>query len=372
LRKTQITYIFGAGASANAIPPVNNIEYRIKDLIKHLTLLNEKYKTQIDSINITAVKFIISDLEWLLTESENHQTFDTLAKKYYIQGKNYKLNRLKRALISYFYFEQNIKFKTYEDDKSEYNLLLDKRYDNLIASIAYRTNEGIKLRGHIKFITWNYDLQIDYALKNYFDGDHLFLKKIKNDQNIHPNHNSYELASGDLFNINSFAVIKLNGNAFVDSDFSNSASDNYTINDFRFRKDDLTEDEIVKEYSDLYNNLFPNGNITEQGFFKYFNFAWENDIKYNGHKNVQKEAVRIIADTKILIIVGYSFPYFNSEIDKIVFQNLDPEQIIIQDHSPNDIKYRLQSLMKNIGIDLDDKIFTFSTPGNYFPIHPET
>lgn len=379
MRKTQITYLFGAGASANSIPTVDSLGYRIQDLIKYLTNLPDKCKAANGeansnkiSINIEALKFIIDDLNWLHKEAENHQTVDTLAKKYYVQGNTFLLNRLKRSLISYFYFEQNVKFQTYEKNKNDFPIFLDKRYDNLIASIADRTESGIKLRGHIKCITWNYDLQIDFAIKNYFDNVHYTLKKIKNDLNIHPNHYSYELVAGELFDLNSFATIKLNGNAFIDQDFSNKANENYTISDFRFRLNDASQEEIVKEYIDLFSKLFPDGKIINQGYFKYFNFAWEDEIKYTGHKNVQKEAVKIIANTKVLIIVGYSFPFFNFEIDKNIFEYLDPEEIIIQDFTPFEIKNRFQALLKNKGIQINDEKFTLLNPDKYFPIHPET
>jgi hypothetical protein len=175
LRKTQITYLFGAGASANAIPTVDSLGYRIQDLIKYLTILSDENKKESSEeskknkklINIDALQFIIDDLNWVYKESENHQTVDTLAKKYYVQGKASSLNRLKRALISYFYFEQNIKFKTYDEQKYDFPIFLDKRYDNLIASIADKKPTGIRLRNHIKCITWNYDLQLDFAIKNY-------------------------------------------------------------------------------------------------------------------------------------------------------------------------------------------------------------
>ena len=380
MRKTQITYLFGAGASANAIPTVDSLSYRIQDLIKFLTILLDKFKKASydtntknkESINTDVLKFIIDDLNWVYKEAEHHQTVDTLAKKYYVQGKSFLLARLKRALISYFYFEQNVKFRTFEENKYDFPIFLDKRYDNLIASIAEKTANGIRLRNHIKCITWNYDLQLDFAIKNYFDSDDYYLNKLKNDHNIHPNHNSYELEVGALFDLNAFATIKLNGNAFIDTDFSNNSNESYTINDFRFRSNDATQEEVIKEYINAFAQMFPEGKIKNQEYFRHFNFAWESEIKYTGHKNVLKEATNIISNTKVLIIVGYSFPFFNADIDKQVLKNLNPEQIIIQDTNPVEIKNRLLSLLKNIGINIGDENITLLNPDKYFPIHPET
>jgi hypothetical protein len=307
-----------------------------------------------------------------LKESDNHQTVDTLAKKFYILSDDDSLCRLKRALMVYFFFEQNIQLHNPEKPNLHFSLT-DKRYDNLIAIIAGKGGNGIELKGHIKFITWNYDLQIDLALRNYFNSKFNTINKIKNELNIHPNQNSYDLPNGELITRNKFAAFKLNGNAFLDNSFYNSGhGGGVTINDYRFNQSSI-EIDILTAFLKEYSALFKNNRINSgHAVYKYFNFAWEKEDKYLGHNNVIEEAIKIMQATNVLIIVGYSFPYFNSVIDKKLFAQCLPNEIIIQDLEPEHIKERLSMLLGSNGNSLDGIKVKLQKPDKYFPIHPET
>src|SRR5262249_29056745 len=48
-------------------------------------------------------------------------------------------------------------------------------------------------------------------------------------------------------------------------------------------------------------------------------FAWE---KIGYHETLLKHVRSMIAGTTILVVVGYSFPFFNREIDKLIFEQL--------------------------------------------------
>lgn len=261
--KTQITYFFGAGASYHAIPTIDGLSNRLENLVKYLndkkeiiegenpksflpdTIINNK-QTLID---------IIEELKWLLKESDNHQTVDTLAKKFYILSDDDSLCRLKRALMVYFFFEQNISLSNYSEKPNQHKSLTDKRYDNLIASIAGKGKNGIELKGHIKFITWNYDLQIDLAVRNYFNSKFQTINKIKNEINIHPNQNSYNLPNGELIDRNKFAAFKLNGNAFLDNSFDNGGHGGLTINDYRFNHSNIEKDIFGRFFNRIFSHF---------------------------------------------------------------------------------------------------------------------
>ena len=375
----QITYFFGAGASYNAIPTIDGLSDRINCLIAFLNKIKDNADAEQLStdvyLNIISKKEtlaeIINELEWLIQESEFHQTVDTLAKKLHLQGDKESLCRLKRALIIYFFFEQNIKFDKNPDNP--HNLLLDKRYDNLIASIAYSNKNGINFKEHVKIITWNYDLQIDLAIKNYFDGHLRTLNWIKNKKQIHPNKNLFKPNTDSLVDYTKFAVLKLNGNAFLDNYFNNNQQDEKTVNDCRFGKTKITDLEIFVKFLEEYDNVFSKYIKEKHQVYKFFNFAWETkEEKTVDHEKLIEAAAKIMEDTDILIIVGYSFPYFNSEIDKRLFANCNPKEIIIQDLEPEQIKDRVSLLLsKYTKDDLKNKI-KFQNLSKYFPIHPET
>ena len=378
INRNQITYFFGAGASFHAIPTIDRLNNRIENLITYLTDKKETAENENSNIlldsnikeNINILINIIEELEWLSYESEYHQTVDTLAKKFYVQKDDKSLYRLKRALMIYFFFEQNIPFPNYSDIKNEHELLLDKRYDNLIASIVEREESRVRLKDNIKIITWNYDLQIDFAVKNYFIGKSSTINSVKNENNIHPNQNSYNKGLENI--LDKFAVLKLNGNAFLDNTFKNSNYGGRTINDYKFRSNDIDDNYILSEFLLDYKSIFLNGINSNNEVYKYFNFAWEKEEKYMGYNSLMSQAIKIMEATKILIIVGYSFPYFNAEIDKQLFSKCYPKEIIIQDLEPEEIKERLTFLLPKNDVSNERIKITCHRPGKYFPIHPET
>lgn len=389
--KTQIVYFLGAGASAQAIPVIDGLRPRIYDLIKFLESyqvhhLNEdaiKHFPDLLKNNQDLLNHVIDELEWLYEDSEYHQTIDTFAKKLYLQD-SALLFKLKRALITYFYFEQSIPFYASElnpDSESHsgtYDTILDKRYDNLIASLAFKENGQIKLKGHIKIVTWNYDLQIELALKNYIDDS---INNLKEKFNIHPSAKSYvNLIVEDDQSNNNFAVYKLNGNAFLDPFLEEGLGSRKTPHDStHLETGNLI---LIGNYLDTYKKVFPDykNYIGNTGVTKIFNFAWESDgitsLKYPGHKSVLEGAKSAFRNANILIIIGYSFPFFNLEIDKQLFENCWPSQIIIQDFNPEIILERIYALVPKFkgpfSKDNPEIEITFMQPDKYFPIHPHT
>ncbi|MBA2610525.1 MAG: hypothetical protein H0U95_01045 [Bacteroidetes bacterium] len=69
---------------------------------------------------------------------------------------------------------------------------------------------------------------------------------------------------------------------------------------------------------------------------KYFTFAWENDSISQGAISC---AENILKETNILVIIGYSFPTFNDDIDKRLFKLLKEstnfKKIYFQDPNAN-------------------------------------
>ena len=53
-----------------------------------------------------------------------------------------------------------------------------------------------------------------------------------------------------------------------------------------------------------------------------------------------------ILDTRVLVIIGYTFPFFNREIDREIFLNMpNLEQIYIQDPCAESVKDSLYSVL---------------------------
>jgi hypothetical protein len=69
-------------------------------------------------------------------------------------------------------------------------------------------------------------------------------------------------------------------------------------------------------------------------------FAWDSNFDYD-NKVVEK-----INQTEILVIVGYSFPFFNRVIDRKIIQSMSPtlKHVYVQDISPDNVLDSLTSI----------------------------
>jgi hypothetical protein len=372
INQNQIVYYLGAGASAQAIPVIDGLTPRLGIIADHLM----QYISGQNVVNTLPKKYpellalqgplntIINDLNWLCKEAQNHQTVDTLARKFYLIGDPRSLCRLKRTLISYFFLEQTCIIQDYNEVPTSQRSILDLRYDNLIASIAYKNGSDVWLKGHIKVITWNYDLQLELAIKNYKDLD---LNQIRSFYNIYPNENVFR--SDSSIDSDIFSCLKLNGTAI----HGNLHYDAETVYDLYINRTDLNQAQIVIKYLEWFNENLNSEKALNPLNFETFNFAWEGEgYKYKKFKNYLNEYKQILVNSRVLIIVGYSFPYFNSEIDKELLSVCNPEEIIIQDSNPVLIKERLLELCPHLSVDKNNSNsvkIKLLKPDKYFPIH---
>jgi hypothetical protein len=75
-------------------------------------------------------------------------------------------------------------------------------------------------------------------------------------------------------------------------------------------------------------------------------FAWEED-RTNGNK-IWEKAILSCKDTQVLVIIGYSFPYYNKDIDTKILQAFSQlKRIYIQDPDFTNIQERIKEI--NIG-----------------------
>ena len=105
----NVTYLLGAGASANCLPTYANFEKRFMQFAllfhsnsKEFQELKENYKNLANRFYTKA--------EDLVKEFRYHNTPDTIAKKYFHRygGNSEQLKDLKELLILFFIYEQTI------------------------------------------------------------------------------------------------------------------------------------------------------------------------------------------------------------------------------------------------------------------------
>lgn len=308
--KDKITYLFGAGASAKVIPiysksSYNNFTQELKEFVQNFILqnssINNKFRPPFSLLN---------QIEKILKDSEEEDTLDYLARTYHLRNdmsSDYKLIILK-CLISLF-----IQYKQSYLTQGKINR--DKRYENLLSKILVPSNPMPIIPKEISFLTWNYDNQLELALAHFSQSD-LSLENICLKYEISPS--SIDLVQNKI-DYSFYRHIKLNGHAgyFIFPDSLNvthkirTYHDSDGINDFQFR---------------IEQSLLPFTNMTNNLRF-LINFAWE--YPANVYSNLAvKNALNVIANTDKLIIIGYSFPDFNENIDRMLLSKIKPHSTI--------------------------------------------
>jgi hypothetical protein len=311
----KIVYLFGAGASRNALPIVNEIPQKLEKLInllkqEELQLSDSETFEDINIKNLETKKNyqerLINDLEWLLTESSKHASVDTFAKKLTIKRDYKNLKRLKIALSIFFVFEQTINSP-------------DKRYDSFFASIH---NELYDFPENIRILSWNYDYQFELSYLEYSDSSDI--TSIQTSMNINHKYGNYRKKD-------QFGIYKLNGTTGLFKDrgwnqYMYTTELNSEINIDYIQR-------IVRNYTAALSigNLYSN-----------FSFAWENETSEN---NIVEMAIEASKDAISLVVIGYSFPFFNREIDrKIIGAMTNLKRVYFQAPDANVLIERFQAI----------------------------
>lgn len=328
----RITYLLGAGASAQAIPVVDEMPDKINEVVNLLDLENNYRKNEgleqdindfprkeflkRDAPLFPKLNDIIEDLKWLHGLSIDHSSIDTAAKKFYIIEDKENLFRLKKALSIFFLLIQRFNQP-------------DKRYDKFWASVLVPvTNEKIVPK-NVSIVTWNYDDQLQLSFNN-------FITKIGHAKqtNFLPE-SLFKITNEDFF------MAHLNGVAGL---YKNKEKDEYFMEHRVIRKKhDPAFSFLAKLLLEFDDSLNDPNNIMN------LNFAWElhkKELIINASGNYLNKVCELIAPTEILVIIGYSFPYFNREIDdKLIrsLKNLKKVYIQVKDEDFESIKFKIEN-----------------------------
>ncbi len=281
----KVTYILGAGASANVLPTVKKTKHSkgLSDAMRELAdwLENEP---DISPEHGIYIQDISRDFKWLADNSDKFGTVDTFAKFLYLQQKGADLKRLKFLLSFYFIIEQLFHHK------------LDQRPLIFFTSVLQYKNI---LPTNIKILNWNYDSQLQLS-GNIFQ-----------QEEFQRNGNGY-IHTPALFNyypnigyngsikIDDFALVHLNGVASMYFD-----SHDNTFNSHH-----------IENHNNNLNDIITRTKGMEGKYL--ISFAWENAI-FDKRIEIAKS---IVKETDYLVVIGYSFPFFNREIDKEIFDTL--------------------------------------------------
>lgn len=308
---SKVVYLLGAGASRGTrderneiltgLPIVKEIESELENIANLLASipLNNKELEEIKQM-------LIIGFQQLKVACSDNATIDTYAKKLWLQGKKSEFAQVELLLTVFFILEQIVHKP-------------DKRYDTFYASVLQRELDcldKLALPDDIRILSWNYDNQLEmvyreYLTKNYSEiRDYLGIYDAKGD-------GQKELP------LKQCAILKLNGTAnfFAEEDWLQYADTK--------KIDETLLKNILNKYAECLQAGRCDGRLR-------LNFAWDEVYSKNLLENVMPQ---MIQEATALVVIGYSFPYFNREIDRLIFERMPHlKNIYIQDKYPERIQ----------------------------------
>lgn len=294
-RPQKLLYIIGAGASCknNNLPLAKTLYVKGSGGGKAMAQQGLAYAMKtfpFEGLQSTHSN-LCDDLKQRFSElekkAEEFGDVDTYAKYLHIMdGSGEHLRNLKETLVAFFVLKQRVQ-------KS-----LDSRYLPWLVGIM----EKRQFPENVKVMSWNYDFQMELAVSSFIKLDKLKLREgaieyhtsfFKYDPSLNPNKED--------FNAETLSLVHLNGVAAY-------------FNENQHRMSLFCED-LTK--SELLNNL--QRYMNEHRLHNHIRFAWESRADGRALVNQYKP---MIQDSTILVVVGYSFPFYNREVDRAIFDIL--------------------------------------------------
>ena len=334
----RILYFLGAGASADCIPVIKDLNSSFKefkdtfDKVKrdYFKLIDGKISNDEQGQIVSALKVVESELDWLIDLSKNNSTIDDRAAEFFSKSKFKELERLKNILS--FYFEGY-----------QYINLPDKRYRQFINTSSVK-NEG-QLPNDISIFSWNYDIQFE-----------INFGQIINETNIQKIHSQLNIINKGTYLrpvVDKFSILKLNGTAGF---FHGEQKIYDSISTTLF--EDFNIDSWIRVVRTFSN--FKNRSNHETSSLSY---SFEEPVISNKWTD---GIVQITNCCRYLVVIGYSFPYLNLETDKLILNSLvDCNLVYILDKDPAFIESRIKHISPSLEnckfVHLKD-VSTFPTP----------
>ncbi len=318
----MITYLFGAGASSQSLPMTDGLLASIdqfKDIIAKQTFVKKLLEIDGEPYGIKSLQeALVSDFEWLTKNAKKHKSVDTYAKKLIITRDFDGLKKLKTVLSTYFLLIQN-----HEN--------VDGRYDSFFATVIDHTH--LQLPPNIRILTWNYDSQfekayVEYSCDNRADSCNALL-------NVYAKN-----TRTSNFNQNTFGVIKLNGTASII--FNSEQARPFNIVDkVNNQFDENLFERLLGNYAMLHHMKKYTDKLTSS-----LSFAWE---EFDSNSQLMKNAKQATIDTEILIVIGYSFPLFNRNVDREIIRAMkNLKKVYFQSPEANNLVERFQAIRTDI------------------------
>ena len=181
-------------------------------------------------------------------------------------------------------------------------------------------DQNLEIPHNIHVISWNYDSQFEIAYKEYSKEKELPVASKKH-----------------LLADKAYKIIKVNGTASFDniSDIR-ALREEYPRLTNMARGEDYIDATRTRYILDLYKKFKTEAGATQ------LSFAFDG----RQEKSLYNAVDRIIEYTDVLVVIGYTFPFFNREIDRRLLRRFgSASTIYIQDIYPERIKQSIKAVL---------------------------
>lgn len=298
--KPRVVYLLGAGASALALPMVSQIPEALDEHSKWLLeyakearvrneLIPGKPETERSQI-LGEYMRIIDDLK---TASAKHESIDTYAKKLFLR-RSIPEDQVK--LI-----ELKIGFSLFMAYLQTRNQKADKRYDGFLASLLTTSDRGgLMLPPEVLIINWNFDQQLALAFSEY---QHIgSLSGAIEQMGMFP----LEMLD-EVLRPPPCRSIHLNG-MFA---YRGEHDEIQPFIEWNGRDEEVLLHNMMQFYAKLrYGGSMSHGRLM-------LRFAWEMNDKITA---AFVKLGEVLVNCEALVVIGYSFPFFNRMIDREIIK----------------------------------------------------
>jgi len=323
---SKTIYYIGAGASygvrdngkiVEGIPVVKEIPEEFNAFRAYIAnaeiptgeiVFQDIYRTGHDDVE-NARRYMLHDIDSLISGIKEHATIDTYARKLYLTRQKREFERLKTALCAFFVWEQ-LEHKP------------DGRYDTFLANVL--DERTLNIPKEISFVSWNYDSQMESAFRTY--------------------RLNTGLAIFEKNTVGKWPMLTDNGRIFKVNGSATFADTNMVSMIMAYDKTS-----VAVQLIQIYGNTM--ADTSEMGFqFKtHLSFAWEESAN---SENMKRSLGETLADTEQVVVIGYSFPFFNRTTDREIFNAMpNLKKVYVQDINPSAVLQSMGAILP-----LDGKI----------------
>ena len=275
--------------------------------------------------------------------ASSHSSIDTFCKKLYIRGEIgdfIKTKILINLILEYFH----------------HAVRPDKRYDAFLASLL---DTSPKLPENISILSWNYDQEFERVFSGYFrenypiDTCRQMMKYCSRNQ-------TFQVSTEE------FGFVKLNGSLKVNwpdnlsshsADIEKLSVEGFEGYSWRMRSTEFWNG-LTRYYEEFLTDVIK---LNETHPATDIAFAWEDD----GLSIALNNAKILSENSNVLVVIGYTFPYFNREIDTSILEGMkNLQKIVLQipEGEFEDIKGRIRHILPSVEVEHFKSLKLFPLP----------